>query len=159
MRLLALIGAGVVAAGLLWPSATLVVADADGAVRWRLPVHEGSLVVLQYTNSLYLAPVWERFTVRASRLQLTDVSSTSEAVLEYNRHPGPYRRAGPVVTAAVAGTALDLLPLRVGDRGRPTLLVDGVTLPLYQTGVGAGLRISVQQGSRLLQWAAAAGPP
>ncbi len=158
MRLLALVGAGALAAGLLWPSASLVVTDEDGTALWRLPVHEGSTVVLQYTNSIYLAPVWEQFTLRGGRLHLMEVSSTSEAVLEYNRHPGPYRRSGDLVSVPVSGQALDLVPLRVGERGRPTLQVDGVTLPLYRAGVGAGLRIWVRRASRFLQWPAGAPP-
>ncbi|HEV8340500.1 MAG TPA: hypothetical protein VGR25_12725 [bacterium] len=158
MRLIALIGAGVVAAGVLWPSATLVVTNESGAALWRLPVHEGSVVVLEYTNSLYLAPVWERFSLRGGQLQLVEVSSTSEAVLEYNRHPGPYRRNGRLVSALVPGPVLDLLPLRVGEQGRPTLEVDGVALPLYRAGVGAGLRISVRRASRLLDGSALALP-
>lgn len=159
MRLLALIGAGVVATGLLWPSTALIVADERGVALWRLTVAEGSVVMLQYTNSLYLAPVQERFEVRGGRLQLIQVASTSEAALEYNRHPGPYRRSGAWLIASVSGVTLDVLALRVGERGRPTLEVDGATLPLYQAGSGTGLRISVRREARLLSWNAGAPAP
>jgi len=153
MRLLLLIGGGaVVTAGLLWPAAALVVADEGGAALWRQPVVEGSVVVLRYTNSVYLAPVWERFDVRRGRLHLVEVGSTSEAVLEYNRHPGPYRRSGAWLIAPVSGITLDVLALRVGERGRPTLEVDGATLPLHRAGVGVGLRTSVQTAPRILTW-------
>jgi hypothetical protein len=158
MRLLALIGMVAIAAGLgfLWPSAALVVADDSGSTLWRLPVAEGSVVVLRYTNSLYLAPVRERFDVRGRQLHLIEVGSTSEAVLEYNRHPGPYRQSGAWLIAPVSGVTLNVLPLRVGERGRPTLEVDGVTLPLYRAGVGTGLRTSVQRAPRVLSWMAEA---
>lgn len=154
MRLLALIGVGIVGAGLAWPSTILLVADETGATLWRVPVAEGSAVVLRYTNSLYLAPVWERFEVRGGRLHLLEVSSTSEAVLDYNRLAPPYRRHGPRLAAAVSGVTLDVLPLRVGARGRPTLQVGDVTLPLYEAGVGTGLRVFVRRESRFLTWAA-----
>lgn len=156
MRLVALIGVGAAAAGLLWSSAALVVTDDTGSTLWRLPVADGSVVVLQYTNSLYLAPVWERFAVRGGRLHLIEVGSTSEAVLEYNRHPGPYRQSGAWLIAPVSGVTLNVLALRVGERGRPTLEVDGVKLPLYRAGVGTGLRTSVQRAPRLLTWMAGA---
>jgi len=159
MRLFALIGAGALTAGLLWPSTALVVADEFGAALWRRPAAEGSVVVLRYTNSIYLAPVYERFEVRAGGLRLIEVGSTSEAVLEYNRHPGPYRRSGAWLIAPISGVTLDVLALRVGERGQPTLEVDGATLPLYQAGTGTGLRISVRRGARLLSWSAGAPPP
>ncbi len=159
MRLVALIGAAALTAALLWQSTVLVVADEDGAALWRRPATEGSVVVLRYTNSLYLAPVQERFEVRGGRLQLIQVASTSEAVLEYNRHPGPYRRSGAWLIASVSGVTLDVLALRVGERGRPTLEVDGATLPLYQAGSGTGLRISVRREARLLSWSAGAPAP
>ncbi len=158
MRLLALIGAAAVAVGLVWPSAALAVADESGTVLWRVDVAEGTPVVLRYTNSLFLAPVWERFEVRGGRLHLLEVASTSEAVLEYNRHEPPYRRDGTRLIASVRGVALDVLPLRVGERGRPTLEVGGVTIPLYEAGAGQGLRISVQHRPRVLAWAAGRAP-
>ena len=158
MRVVALIGTGLVVAGLAWPSGILVVSDETGAVRWRVLVAEGTPVVLQYTNSIYLAPTWERFVVRGGRLYLLDVSSTREAVLEYYRFAGPYRREGPRVTAPVSGLVLDLLPLRIGERGRPLLQVGRTVLPLYEAGVGAGLRVAIRREPRLLRWLGGRGP-
>lgn len=158
MRLLALIGAVVVAAGLAWPSTALTVADESGTVLWRVDVAEGTPVVLRYTNSIFVAPVWERFEVRGGRLHLREVASTSEGALEYNRHEPPYRREGTRLIASVQGLALDALPLRVGERGRPTLEVGGVAIPLYEAGVGTGLRIAVHTRARVLAWAAGRAP-
>ena len=158
MRVVALIGTGLVVAGLAWPSGILVVSDETGAVRWRVQVAEGTPVVLQYTNSIYLAPTWERFVVRGGRLYLLDVSSTREAVLEYHRFAGPYHREGPRVTAPVSGLVLDLLPLRIGERGRPLLQVGRTVLPLYEAGVGAGLRVAIRREPRLLRWLGGRGP-
>ena len=158
MRAVALIGTGLVVAGLAWPSGILVVSDETGAVRWRVLVAEGTPVILQYTNSIYLAPTWERFVVRGGRLYLLDVSSTREAVLEYHRFAGPYHREGPRVTAPVSGLVLDLLPLRIGERGRPVLQVGRTVLPLYEAGVGAGLRVAIRREPRLLRWRGGRGP-
>jgi len=152
MRALALIGAGLVAAGLSWPSGILVVSDEAGAALWRVPVTEGTQIVLHYTNSIFLAPTWERFEVRGGRLHLLDVSSTREAVLEYNRLAPPYRHDGARLKAPVAGVVLDVLPLRVGARGRPVLQVGRTELPLYRAGAGTGLRVTIRREPRLLAW-------
>ncbi len=152
MRGIAVIGAGIVAAGLVWPSGMIVVTDATGAARWRAPTAEGATVTLQYTNSIYLAPTWERFIVRQSRLQLLDVSSASEAVLEYNRLAPPYRVEGGRVVASVSGVVLDEFTLRIGARGRPTLQVGARTLPLYEAGEGEELHIAVRRAPRFLVW-------
>jgi len=152
MRFAGLLGVGLLFAGLAWPSAAVVVTDEHGAVRWRAPVGDGTSVVLQYTHSLYLAPTWEQFVVRGGRLHLREISSTREAVLEYNRLAPPYRWDGPVVAATVPGIVLDTLALRVGERGRPVLHVGGTVLPLYQAGVGTGLRVAVRQAPRVLTW-------
>jgi len=152
MRALALIGVGLVAMGLAWPSQMLVISDETGAVRWRVPVADGAEVVLRYTNSVYLAPTWERFVVRGGRLHLRDISSTREAVLEYNRLAPPYQVAGGRVTAPVSGIVLDGYTLRVGARGHPILRVGSAVLPLYQAGEGAGLRVAIRRAPRLFTW-------
>lgn len=152
MRVLALIGAGLVAAGLAWPSGMLVVSDEAGAALWRVPVSDGSEVVLHYTNSVYLAPTWERFTVRGGRLHLKEVSSTREAVLEYHRLAPPYRRDGDRLTAPASDVVLEVLPLRVGERGHPVLQVGQTEVPLYRAGTGTGLRVTIRREARLLRW-------
>ncbi len=158
MRPVPLLAIVLLTAALAWPSGMLVVSDEQGRVRWRVPVAEGSPVVLQYTNSIYLAPVWERFVVRAGRLELVSVSSTREAVLEYNRLAPPFVWEGPRVTAGVKDVSLAVLPLRIGERGHPTLDAGGVSLPLYQAGSGTALRISLRHAPRLFAWIGARAP-
>jgi hypothetical protein len=158
VRWLVLIGAAQVVAGLAWPSGALVVSDDAGRLLWRLAAAEGSEVVLQYTNSLYLAPTWERFRVQGGRLHLVEVISAREAVLEYGRFPPPYRRQGSRFVASVSGVVLDLLPLRVGERGRPVLHVGRRTIPLYEAGVGTGLRITIRRTPRLVLWVGGGTP-
>lgn len=148
----ALLGAGILAAVLAWPSPVLVVADDAGAVHWRVPVTEGSPVILQYTNSIYLAPTWERFAVRGGRLALVSITSTREAVLEYNRLGPPFVREGGRVTAPVSGVVLDVLPLRVGDRGHPVLQVGRISIPLAAGGPGTRWHVSIRRAPRLQIW-------
>jgi len=151
---LAAVGLVVVLAGPARPIPALTVTDEAGRRRWLVPVEEGSSVILEYVNSIWGAPTWERFVVRSGRLALVEVASTAEAVLEYHRLPAPYRRQHGRLAAPVTGVALDAFTLRVGERGRPLLHVDGRTLPLYDAGVGTGLRVEVQRLPRLQLWLA-----
>ncbi|MDQ7828164.1 MAG: hypothetical protein QN122_08040 [Armatimonadota bacterium] len=141
-------------AGLARPVPVLTVTDEAGGRRWLVPVEEGSPVVLEYVNSIWGAPTWERFVVRSGRLALVEVASTAEAVLEYHRLPAPYRREDGRLAAPVTGVTLDALTLRVGERGRPVLHVDGASLPLFDAGVGTGLRVEVRRLPRLRLWLA-----
>jgi len=152
MRLLLLVAAVMLTAGLVGPSDALTVSDEQGRVRWQVPVAEGTSVVLQYTNSIYLAPTWERFVVRGGRLHLVDVSSTREAVLEYHRLAPPYRVEEGRLVAPVSGTVLEGYAVRIGPLGRPTLQVGSRTLPLYTAGVGAALHIAIRRAPRLAAW-------
>jgi len=133
-------------AGLTVPAAgsacLLTVTDADGRRWWSLPVRPGEEVVLAYTNSIYLAPTEERLRVSPRGFELVAVRSTSEAVLDYNGLPPPYRREGAFY-AARASARLTQLVLRIGATGRQRLTVHGRVLPLYETGVGTQLRVTV----------------
>lgn len=111
-------------------------------------------MVLEYVNSIWGAPTWERFVLRSGRLALVEVTSTAEAVLEYHRLPAPYRREDGRLAASVTSVTLDAFTLRVGEHGRPVLHVDGRTLPLYDAGVGTGLRVAVRRLPRLQLWLA-----
>src|SRR5574341_725477 len=103
----------------------LVVTREDGHVMWRVPVRLGDRVVLAYTNSIYLAPTEEILEITAGGFLVTEVRSTSEAVLAYNALPPPYRRAGGYVTAAAHTVLPASLPLRIGQTGRQRLIIDG----------------------------------
>ncbi len=152
MRLPLLLATATLAAGLAWPSQVLLVSDEDGRVRWQVPAGEGTAVVLQYTNSIYLAPTWERFVVRGGRLHLVEVSTTREAVLEYHRLAPPYRVEDGRLVAAVSGVTLDGYTLRVGSLGRPVLQVGSRVLPLHTAGVGTALHIALRRVPRFGAW-------
>ena len=136
--------AGLLTAPALGSSYVLTVTGDDGRRWWSLPVAPGDAVVLAYTNSIYLAPTEERFILRPEGFVLTDVASTSEAVLAYNGLAAPYSRRGAFYSAPVSAR-MPALVLRIGHTGRQRLLVDGRVLPLFAAGEGARLRVAVER--------------
>lgn len=120
----------------------LRVLDEAGRTRWSASVSPTTTVTLAYTNSIYGALTEERFTLTPDGFALTDVRSTSEAVLAYNGLSAPYHRDGPFLVAS-ASAHLHEIVLRVGRTGRPRLRVGPIHLPLYQAGEGARLIITI----------------
>lgn len=119
---------------------------------WRVPVRLGGTVVLAYTNSIYGAPTEEHLIITPEGFTLTEVRSTSEAVLQYNALPPPYGRQGAYVVAAAHAELPASLALRIGETGRQRLIVGGRTLPLFSAGTGVRVTVEITQMS-LAQWA------
>lgn len=133
----------------LWTAAAagayqLVVIAEDGNTLWTRPIGEGSPVILQYTNSLYLAPTQEHFTVRPGGFALREVWSTSDGVLAYNNLPAPYRRQGRFFVSSV-GAFVPAIVTRIGPIGQQTLHVGNEELPLYKAGVGIRVTIALRR--------------
>jgi hypothetical protein len=134
------------------PAYQLVVTAEDGHVMWRVPVRLGTPLVLAYTNSIYRAPTEELLVVTSDGFRLTEVRSTSEAVLQYNALHPPYSRRGAYVAAATHAELPGLLPLRIGQTGRQRLIVDGRTLPLFTAGTGTRVTLEIKRLLPLGQW-------
>lgn len=134
--------AGLLAVSAAGSSYVLTVTGEDGQRLWSLPVRSGDEVVLAYTNSIYLAPTEERLVVSRTGFTLTDVHSTSEAVLAYNSLDPPFSRRGAFYSARASAHLAELV-LRIGRFGQQRLIVGGQELPLYEAGEGAQLRVSV----------------
>jgi len=133
------------------PGYQLLITAEGGHVMWRVPVRSGTPVVLAYTNSIYRAPTEELLIVTAGRFRLTEVRSTSEAVLQYNALSPPYTRRGAYLAAAAHVELPALLPLRIGQTGRQRLIVDGRTLPLFTAGTGTRVTLEIRR-LPLAQW-------
>ncbi len=135
--------------------------DADtGRLLWRLPVHDGTVVDLRYTSSLFRVPVIERFTVEGATLRLVEVLAPAEAVFEYLRMDPPYaRREGWLAAAPPQPVRLASLVTRIGPTGQQRLVVDGTTLALYRAGTGQAVRIAAARQARgALLWRRPAPP-
>lgn len=116
----------------------------DGSTLWTRPVREGSPVILQYTNSLYLAPTEEHFIVRRGGFALREVWSTSDAVLSYNSLPAPYQRRGHYFVSSVA-VFVPAIVTRIGPVGRQTLRIGDEELPIYQAGTAVRVTIKLRR--------------
>ncbi|MDQ7858498.1 MAG: hypothetical protein QN174_03140 [Armatimonadota bacterium] len=116
---------------------------------WRIPARPGTVVDLDYTNSIYRAPVTERFVVTGALLRLVEVSTTSEAVLHYLALDPPYRRRGDRLVVERPGPMFAELTIRIGQAGRQRLVVDGRTVPIHEVGVGEAVRVTVTRIPRL----------
>ena len=120
----------------------MTVTGEDGQRLWSLPVRPGDEVVLAYTNSIYLAATEERLILTRTGFTLTDVRSTSEAVVPYNGLDPPFSRRGACYSARASAHLAELV-LRIGRFGQQRLIVGGQELPLYEAGEGTQLRVSV----------------
>lgn len=111
---------------------------------WHLPVGPGATVILTYTNSLYNAPTEEYFTVTTRGFVLTNVRSTSDAVLEHNMLPGPYVRDGAYFASATR-VVVPSIVTRIGHTGQQRLIVGAETLPLYAVGTGRQVTVVLRR--------------
>ena len=129
------------------PSYHLTVTGEAGERLWTLAIDPGTPVTLAYENSIYRALTEELLTVTAEGFTLRRIRTTSEAVLAYNGLEAPYTREG-IWYAARASNVLPLLVVRIGRTGRQHLIVAGRTVPLYEAGEGARVRVEVERASR-----------
>jgi hypothetical protein len=121
-----------------------------GDVLWRVAVHNGAHVDLNYTNSLYDAPTTERFIVTGGLLRLAEISSTKRAVLEYLVLEPPYEERDDRFVSKRRGPFFADLTIRIGQTGQQRLVAGGRELPLYEIGTGDAVRVSVGRAPRLL---------
>lgn len=122
----------------------LVVTSEEGNTLWTAAVSNGSAVILEYTNSLYLAQTQEHFIVTPRGFALREIWSTSDAVLASNSLPGPYARQGSFFVSPVKAFVPHIVT-RIGPTGRQTLLVGDQEVPLYQAGTGVRVTIMLRR--------------
>jgi hypothetical protein len=128
---------------------------ADGRILWRVPVRNGSIVDLHYTNSVYDAATTERFIVYNGHLRPVEISSEKQAVLEYLALDPPYERRGGRIVAKGRRVLFAELPIRIGRTGRQRLEIDGRLIPVYEVGAGEAVRVAVARVPRLIDLAQA----
>lgn len=114
--------------------AEVVVTDAEGSIVASAGLPGNRRFALTYRHSVYGAPASEWFIASCDgRLRLTDVSSASEAVLDYYALEGSRTRTGARWRLQPSAPAIfDELPLVATALGRRTLEVDGDRLPLWR---------------------------
>ncbi len=148
------------AAALLIPVPVLRVTNAaTGDLLWQVPVANGGEVRLDYINSLFDAPTTEHFVVTGGLLRLTEISSTSQAVLEYLVLEPPYEERDGRFVSRRQGPMFEDLTIRIGQTGQQRLLIGRRTLPLYELGVGEAVRVRVTRMPRLIALVQRPGAP
>ncbi len=124
----------------------VVVRDDDGGVVAEARLPESGRFALEYRHSYYRVAARELFRAEGSSFHMVEVSSPSEAVLDYYAIAGE-KRLGRVATLAPARPRrFERLPLIATTTGRRTLAVDGRRYPLYG-GAPRHLTIEVEGGT------------
>lgn len=119
-------------------------------MRWHLPVRPGTQIALAYVNSLYNAPTEDRFIVTTTGFELTEVRSTSDAVLDSNGLPAPYGRDGLYFVSRIR-RPIPFFTIRIGPVGRQRLVVGNSDVPLYTVGTGNAVTVVLRREPLLMR--------
>ena len=119
MRRWALLAAILVGGAAL--AAPLPVLELDGGGRRVLALDAGGAFSYEYRQSIYDAPVEERFRLEGGRLRLERVRSPHPAALEYFRWPGRVRPDGAWLSIDAPDVVEEELVIRIATDGRQHL--------------------------------------
>ena len=123
----------------------VVATDRDGRTVAELAADRG--FALAYRHSYYRRPAVERFRVGDDNsFRLVEISSPSQAVLDYYEVEGRRSRRGGWWTLTLARPArFERMPLVATAVGRRTLVAEGRRVPLFERdGRAAHLTIAVE---------------
>ena len=97
---------------------------------------------LSYTNSIYLAPVLEKFEVEGTRIHLQEVSTNSWGVAEYYGLPGRVRHNQGEIRMEGLNFQIPPITMMIGFTGKQGLIWENRIYSLYSlTGPGEKVRI------------------
>lgn len=135
-----------------WGS-SVVVRDAGGRKVVRAPLPDSGLFRIEYVHSYYEAPATEHFVAeRDGSFELVEVSSPSEAVLDYYEIEGRAETGGDLLRlVADKPQEFDTLPLIGTEKGRRTLVVSNERFPLYDGSVPRHVTIRVEEDTLLTE--------
>jgi hypothetical protein len=109
----------------------VVVRDDGGEVMVRAPLPDSGRFALEYRHSYYRVAAREAFRADGDGFRMVEVSSPSEAVLDYYAIAGEKRTGRWATLAPRHQRRFERLPLIATATGRRTLAVDGRRYPLY----------------------------
>jgi hypothetical protein len=115
---------------------SVVVRDAGGAEVYRSPLPGSGEFGIEYVHSYYEVLATEHFVaVKDGSFELVEVSSRSEAVLDYYEIEGRKSMDGEWISLiSDEPSRFEKLPLIGTEKGRRTLVISGERLPLYKAG-------------------------
>lgn len=118
----------------------------DGKVVSRSPLPDSGRFEIEYVHSYYEVPATEHFVEENSGFELVEISSTSEAVLDYYELEGSKEADGNLLRLVPdQPQSFDALPLIATEKGRRTLVVSGERFPLYEGGGSRHVTIRVEE--------------
>jgi hypothetical protein len=110
---------------------SVVVRDEGGREVARAELPASGRFALEYRHSYYRVPARESFAADGDAFRIVEVSSPSEAVLDYYALAGRKRPGRWVRLELDRPQRFRRLPLAATPTGRRTLVVDGRRYPLY----------------------------
>jgi hypothetical protein len=135
-----------------WGS-SVVVRDDGGRAVARAALPGSGRFRIEYIHSYYESPATEHFVAkRAGSFELAEISSPSEAVLDYYELEGRKEAGGGLFHLAPdEPRRFETLPLIGTEKGRPTLVVSNERFPLYDGDVPRHVTIRVEEDTLLTE--------
>ena len=135
-----------------WGS-SVVVRDDGGRTVAHAALPDSGRFQIEYTHSYYDAPATEHFVAkRDGSFELVEISSPSEAVLDYYELEGRKEAEGDIFRLAPdEPRSFETLPLIGTEKGRRTLIVANEQFPLYEASVSRHVTIRVEEDTFLTE--------
>jgi hypothetical protein len=135
-----------------WGS-SVVVRDDGGRTVVHAALPDSGRFQIEYTHSYYDAPATEHFVAkRDGSFELVEISSPSEAVLDYYELEGRKEAEGELFRLApYEPRSFETLPLIGTEKGRRTLVVSNERFPLYDGDVPRHVTIRVEEDTLLTE--------
>ena len=126
---------------------SVLVHEADGRTVARAAQPDSGRFELEYVHSYYETPATEHFVAEEDgSFELVEISSPSEAVLDYYELEGRKEASGDLFSLAPDNPQrFDELPLIGTEKGERTLVVSGERFPLYEESAPRHVTIRVEE--------------
>jgi hypothetical protein len=133
--------------------ASVVVRDDGGRTVVHAALPDSGRFQIEYTHSYYDAPATENFVAkRDGSFELVEISSPSEAVLDYYELEGRKKAEGELFRLAPdKPRRFETLPLIGTEKGRRTLIASNEEFPLYEASVPRHVTIRVEEDTLLTE--------
>lgn len=133
--------------------ASVVVRDERGGAVVHAALPASGRFRIEYTHSYYEAPATEHFVAkRDGGFELVEISSPSEAVLDYYELEGRREAEGEVFRLILdEPRRFETLPLIGTEKGRRTLIASNEQFPLYEASVPRHVTLRVEEDTFLTE--------
>jgi hypothetical protein len=132
---------------------SVLVHGADDQTVLRAALPDSRRFGVEYVHSYYEVPAAEHFVAEEDgRFELVEISSPSEAILDYYELEGRKEASGDLFSLAPDNSQrFDELPLIGTEKGERTLVVSGERFPLYEEDGPRHITIRVEADTPLTE--------